>query len=109
MTVFVENPDWKDHIKAESQRILHKVVDDVRDDAKIIAPVDTGLLKQSIGSEYVSEILGIVRANVHYAPYVEEGHRVAYRGADGQTHFTGDVVPPQPFMRPALYKQRDLT
>lgn len=109
MTVYIEDPDWEEHLEAEKQRIFHKVVNDIRDDAKVLAPVDTGKLKQSIDSEFPEDDLGIVRANVYYAPYVEEGHRVAYRGADGQTHYTGEVVPPQPFMRPALYRRRDLS
>lgn len=103
-----DDPDWHDKVKADLEGRFRKLLDVMADDARTLAPVDTGLLKKSINSEVVDETTGIVRAGVYYAPYVEEGHRVAYRGADGQKHYTGEVVPPQPFLKPSLFRKRDL-
>lgn len=40
-----------------------------------------------------------------YAAYVELGHRI-YHPSTGRSG--PDTVPPQPFLRPALYQERDL-
>lgn len=100
-----EEPGWQEKIAEDVREWFSKLVGEVRDDAKALAPVDTGHLRDSIDSEIRGETARI-GSELNYALYVEEGHRVAYRGADGEVHFTGDVVPPQPFLRPALYRKR---
>jgi phage gpG-like protein len=99
-----EEPGWHDHV-APVRDWFAKIVSDIKADATVLAPVDTGALKASIKSE-ISGDTARIGTNLDYAPYVEEGHRVAYRGADGTTHYTGEVVPPQSFLRPALYRKR---
>jgi len=61
----------------------------VERDAKIFAPVDTGLLRESI-THNVSENSGEVGTSIEYAPKVELGL--------GQN--------PQPYLMPALEKNR---
>lgn len=60
------------------------------------APVDTGALRASIGSEIVrgsgSEIIGKVGSSLEYAPYQEYGTR---------------FQPGKPFLRPTLARYKD--
>jgi len=60
------------------------------------APVDTGALRASIGSEIVrgpgSEIIGKVGSALEYAPYQEYGTR---------------FQPGKPFLRPTLERYKD--
>lgn len=105
MAEYREAPDWRERIAADVRELFGKLVGDVLDDAKRLVPVDTGHLRESLSSEINGDTARI-GSDLNYALYVEEGHRVAYRGADGETHFTGDVVPPQPYLRPALYRKR---
>ncbi|WP_329064885.1 HK97 gp10 family phage protein [Amycolatopsis sp. NBC_01480] len=107
MAEYREEPGWKERINADVQTMFSKLVGEIHDDAKRLAPVDTGHLRESIDSEINGETARI-GSNLNYALFVEEGHRVAYRGADGEVHYTGEVVPPQPFLRPSLYRIRNL-
>jgi hypothetical protein len=102
---YEENPGWHDEFEPDKDRWFGDLVLDIGVDAEAIAPVDTGHLKQSVYAE-VNGDTGIVGAKAHYALYVEEGHRIAYRGADGEIHYTGGFVPPQPFLKPALFRGR---
>lgn len=102
---YEEAPDWREQIAADVREMFSKLVGEVRDDAKALAPVDTGHLRDSIDSEILGETARI-GTDLNYALYVEEGHRVAYRGSDGEVHYTGEIVPPQPYLRPALYRKR---
>jgi hypothetical protein len=102
---YEENPGWHDELEPDKDRWFGDIVLDIGVDAELIAPIDTGHLKQSITAD-VNGDTGIVEAGAHYALYVEEGHRIAYRGSDGEVHYTGGVVPPQPFLKVALFKQR---
>jgi hypothetical protein len=105
----VAEPGWDDEIDLLGVRILGDVANDIADDARAVCPVDTGALLQSIGSSMaVAGDAAYVEAGADYASAVEEGHRVAYRGADGFVHYTGGVVPAQPFLRPSLYRERQL-
>jgi phage gpG-like protein len=100
-----EEPDWREKVAADVRELFGQLVGDVLDDAKRLVPVDTGHLRESLDSEINGDTARI-GSELNYALYVEEGHRVAYRGSDGETVFTGDVVPPQPYLRPALYRKR---
>lgn len=79
----------------------------IRDDAKRYCPVDTGDLKDSIEHVVATDHTLIVSAygsnERWYAAYVELGHRV-YHPSTGVVG--PEIVPPQSFLRPALYQQR---
>ncbi|QKV74539.1 HK97 gp10 family phage protein [Amycolatopsis sp. Hca4] len=105
MAEYHEAPDWREKIAADVRELFGQLVGEVLDDAKRLVPVDTGHLRESLSSEINGDTARI-GSDLNYALYVEEGHRVAYRGPDGETVFTGDMVPPQPYLRPALYRRR---
>lgn len=85
--------------------------------AKQKAPKGTGELRRSIESK-VEGNTGIVFTPLEYAPYVEfgtglfaeEGGRQdvpwSYKDDEGNWHSTSGMKP-QPFMRPALYENRE--
>lgn len=107
MARFEENPDWKAAIGEYKHEVLADVLGQVHDIAERTAPVDTGFLKSRVySSTAVDGESGVVGDDADYALFVEEGHRVAYRGADGVIHYTGDVVPPQPYLRVGLNSAR---
>lgn len=106
MADYVEDPGWRERIAADNRALLARIVGDVLVDAKAAVPVDTGELRDSLESEIRGET-GRIGTNMNYGLYVEEGHRIAYKDpATGETVFTGEVVPPQPYLRPALYRNR---
>ncbi len=105
MAKYHEAPDWREQIAAGVRDLFGQLVGEVLDDAKRLVPVDTGHLRESLSSE-VNGDTARIGSDLNYALYVEEGHRVAYRGPEGETVFTGDTVPPQPYLRPALYRRR---
>lgn len=72
--------------KARAERALRKAAKDVERDAKLLVPVDTGALKNSIGIDQPSPSQAIIGPTMNYASYVE-------RGTSRQA--------PQPYMRPA--------
>lgn len=102
---WVENPGWHDEIDGPIRRWFHDLLLDIGTDAEMLAPVRTGALKASIRVDENGDT-GIIGSDLDYSVWVEEGHRVAYRGRDGEVHYTGGVVPPQPYLRPALYRAR---
>jgi len=80
---------------------------DIARDARRYCPEDTGALKDSIENHMEEDTL-IVSASGGaggriYAAWVELGHRVYHPS----TGIVGpEVVPPEPFLRPALFQQR---
>ena len=89
--------------------------------AKQKAPKDTGELRRSITSKVEKEgndAVGIVYTPLEYAPYVEFGTGLFaesggrqdvpwnYRDDKGEWDSTSGMKP-QPFMRPALYENRE--
>lgn len=102
---YVPNGDWREKIAADVRDLFGKLVGEVLEDAQALVPVDTGHLRESLSSEINGDTARI-GSDLNYALYVEEGHRVAYAGPDGETIFTGDIVPPQPYLRPALFRRR---
>ncbi|MEC3974739.1 HK97 gp10 family phage protein [Amycolatopsis sp. H20-H5] len=105
MADYVEEPGWRERIAADVRELFGRLTGEVREDARALAPVDTGHLRESVDSEINGDTARI-GSDLNYALYVEEGHRVAFRNAAGETEFTGEVVSPQPFLRPALYRKR---
>ena len=89
--------------------------------AKQKAPKGTGELRRSITSKVENrgdELVGVVYTPLEYAPYVEygtglfaeEGGRQdvpwCYQDDEGEWHTTSGMRP-QPYMRPALYENRE--
>lgn len=73
---------------------MRKIGNDVAEDARRMAPVDTGTLRDSIDAEVSgsgTEIVVRVGSNVDYAVYVEMG--TSEQSA-------------QPYLRPAVTKKR---
>lgn len=86
------------------------------------APIDNGDLRRSIKSKVVQDggdIVGIVYTPLEYAPYVEFGTGLFaeegngrknvpwhYQDDKGEWHSTSGMHP-HPFMRPALYENRE--
>jgi hypothetical protein len=107
MARFEETPGWHSGIAEFSRETLADVVQQVHEIADRAVPVRTGYLKSRLYSQVsVDGTEGVVGDDADYALYVEDGHRVAYRGADGEIHYTGTVVPPQPFLRVGLNSAR---
>jgi HK97 gp10 family phage protein len=90
--------------------------------AKQKAPKDTGTLRNSITSKVKKEgsnIKGIVFSPEEYAPYVEYGTGLFAEAGNGrktgwayEDEKTGKTIwtrgqKPQPYLRPALYENRD--
>lgn len=85
--------------------------------AKQKAPKDTGALRRSITSE-VKNLDGKIYTPLEYAPYQEYGTGLfaenggrqdvpwSYQDDKGEWHSTSGMKP-QPFMRPALYENRE--
>lgn len=78
-------------ITAKAGRAIAKTARDIERDAKAIVPVDTGNLKNSIGTD-TGELSAVIGPTADYGVYVEEG-----------TSRMG----PQPFMRPAFDRRKE--
>lgn len=89
-THVVFEPGWERRIEGDIHDLLDRLGSEIAADARIACPVDTGRLRDSIEHEVQGDAVR-VGTNVEYAVYVEEGTR--YMNAE-------------PFLRPALYKQR---
>lgn len=118
---YEENPDFDREFQREvEQKLLRPLAESVMRDAKRLCPIDTGHLSESITYEIVSWDEAIVGTDVDYAASVEFGsqpHTITARNAkvlsDGK-HIFGKTVrhpgtPAQPFLRPALYRERGLS
>ena len=90
-------------INAGMEKLLNHLADSVADDAQRFAPVRTGHLKSTIVRGPVEGDSVKVHAFAYYAAYVELGHRIVAWG-----HETGKFQPPQPYLRPALYRKREV-
>lgn len=102
VTVVME-PGWEEHFNLAIDEFFEaRLGPDIARDARAIAPIDTGRLKESIDHIVIDHVLR-VEAGAPYALYVEEGHRNVAWG-----HFVVDNpwVPGQPFLTPALYTVR---
>lgn len=90
----------------------------VEGQAVLLAPVDKGGLRDSIGYKVnESELVAYVGTNCEYAIYVEFGTGEfaengngrkggwVYKTPDGEVHFTYGM-PPQPYLRPAFRKNQ---
>lgn len=73
--------------------LLNELAEEIAADARRFAPVDTGQLRDSIRPEPARGGRVQITADADYAGYVELGTR--YMDA-------------QPYLRPALYRRRDV-
>lgn len=87
---FRMDPDAWAKIQRLSERARDRVLDDIAEDARRFAPVDTGELRESI---HVDKHAHEVVASADHAVYVEQGT---------------ENMAAQPFLAPALYKRRNL-
>lgn len=101
-TRIVFEPGWEQHINGDVTELLERLGVEIEADAAAGCPVDTGHLRESLEHEVDGDTLR-VGSNVSYAGYVEEGHRIVAWG-----HDTGRYAPAQPYLKPALYRQRAL-
>lgn len=86
VSVRTKFPEVTAKIRANAALAIAKGATDIEAHAKALAPVDTGLLRNSIHSEQKGELEWEVESPVHYSVYQEYGtSRMA----------------PQPFMTPA--------
>lgn len=88
----VFNAGWELVLDEVSSRMLEKIAADVETDAKSACPVKSGRLRDSIDHRMEAPDHAVVFSDVPYAAFVEEGTR---------------HMPAEPYLRPALYKQRD--
>jgi len=110
MGEFREEPGWREHVDVFKHDLLEKAAAAILGDMRLGAPVDTGALVESLDSEVVGDTARIGSKDVDYAAAVEDGHRIVYRDREtGELVDTGERVPPQPYMAPALYQERDLS
>ena len=93
----------------------------VERDAKTKAPKDTGALRNSIQSKVEKDgqdVIGVVFTPLEYAPYVEFGTGLFAEEGGRKTPWTyedektGDRIftrgqKPQPYLRPALYENKE--
>ena len=90
-------------------RGVHKAGLLVERDAKLLCPVDTGRLRNSIHTELVLTETGgeaHVGTNVEYAAYVEYG--TGQRGDPSVAHRQDWLgKPPKPYLRPAVEINRE--
>lgn len=86
-TRVIVNPGWELEVEKAARNTAEEITEEVAEDARRMAPVDTGRLRESVHAEGNQVI-----AEADYAAYVELG--------------TEDQKA-QPFLRPALYRRRN--
>lgn len=115
MADYESDPDWRNHLVDLKHDLLARASRDVLDDVQRGCPVSfdgsngnpPGYLRDH-QRRAIEGDAARVGSDVDYAVWVEDGHRVAYRGANGETVYTDAVVPPQPFLRTAINRKRQL-
>lgn len=79
-----------DHVESEIKRIVIETAQVILSNAKMLAPVDDGNLRDSIEMEiFDAGFTAVVRVTAHYAVYVEYGTGIyAQEGNGRQTPWT---------------------
>lgn len=100
--------DWQAGVDAAVQALFaDRLGPDIAADARRYCPERTGALQDSIehhleGGDLIVSAAGGAGGRT-YAAYVELGHRIYHPS----TGIVGpEVVPPRPFLRPALFQER---
>ena len=83
---------------------LEEIAEKIRDDAKSLVPVDTGALKKSIRIEKKGKLQVSIVAGGGGVINPRTGREVDYAGF---VEFGTSHMSPQPYMQPALEKNRD--
>ena len=91
-------------LKRALEEALEEIAEKIRDDAKSFAPVDTGALRKSIRVEKKGELQFSVVAGDGGVINPRTGREVDYAGF---VEFGTSRMSPQPYMQPALEKNRD--
>lgn len=99
-TSYTEDPGAQGHIDKLAGSLLDRILAAVEPDAKRYVPVLTGNLRNHIGTRKLSPTHGQLFANEDYAAAIEKGFVHARSGRH---------IPAQPYLRPAVYKNRDLS
>jgi hypothetical protein len=100
----VIDPGAEAHLQEHISRVISKLADAVRDDARSrYVPTRTFALRDSIRSEMVDYRTAHIGSDKVYAAPVELGYHLVAWG-----HPTNRFVAPQPYLRPALYTVRRL-
>lgn len=115
MADYETDPDRDTHIADLKRQLLDRASADVLEDVLRGCPVSVdgsngnppGYLRDHQRRAIEGDTARI-GSDVDYSVYVEDGHRVAYRDANGQIVYTGAVVAPQPFLRTAINRKREL-
>lgn len=112
------NRGWPGWLRSVVTGYLHELGADIATDARRLAPVKTGHLRNSIYHEVSKGKLTVGTRGVNYALAVEFGtlpHVIVPKNAKalywpGARHPVGKVnhpgTPAQPYLRPALYRHR---
>ena len=80
-------------VTRKAQAVVAKTAHDIEADAKSFAPVDTGMLRNSISTTIgASGLSAEIGPTVHYAPFLEYGTR---------------RMRPQPYMGPAAERRAE--
>lgn len=105
----VEELGWHEHALEIGRDKQDQVSRDVLTDMHAIVPIDTGALDESLTWGRTDDTTTRVGSkDKDYSVYVEEGHEIVYVNAAGVKVRTGRFVEPQPYMKPALYRERSL-
>ena len=91
-------------LKRALEEALEEIAEKIRDDAKDLVPVDTGSLRKSIRVEKEGELQVSVIAGDGGVINPRTGREVDYAGF---VEFGTSRMSPQPYMQPALEKNRD--
>ena len=91
-------------LKQALEEALEEIAEKIRDDAKDLAPVDTGSLRESIRVEKEGDLQVSVIAGGGGVINPRTGREVDYAG---YVEFGTSRMSPQPYMQPALEKNRD--
>ncbi|HEX3778531.1 MAG TPA: hypothetical protein VHX38_02610 [Pseudonocardiaceae bacterium] len=105
----VEERDWHDHVLKIGQDKQDQVSRNVLTDMHVLVPIDTGALDESLTWGRTDDTTTRVGStDKDYSVYVEEGHEIVYVNTSGVKVRTGRFQPPQPYMKPALFRERSL-
>ena len=91
-------------LKQALEEALEEIAEKIRDDAKDLAPVDTRSLRKSIRVEKEGELQVSVIAGDSGVINPRTGREVDYAGF---VEFGTSRMRPQPYMQPALEKNKD--
>jgi len=107
---------WEDQLDSVINDTIMGVTRAVCADSKSVCPVDTGALQASLAPTNPEPKVGHVGSDLAYCATVELGfdgdvqvHAYLRQGHPVRAHIRHARSPEQPFLRPSLYRTRDLT